>query len=215
MSSHIPVELLSSYLDSELSEAEASAVERHVRQCATCRDDLQGLRWVVTGLRGLERAAVPSVLAQDVERRVALERRPRGLIERLEAQLERRSKIDPGLVLGFALVLALAVIFYLFADAVERRRQGEVPIVVPGASSAAADRSNEVTEVAGRVFRRRDDWWTEDGATVPTRVLGAHDPAALELRLAHPWLEELLVASRGVVLLEGGESIAIEPPSPD
>lgn len=210
MTGHIPLERLSSYLDAELSSAEASALERHLEGCADCQDTLRGLRRVIGELRTLERAAPPSVLAQQVERRLALERPPRGLVERLEARLGRRSRVDSGLGLGFALVLALAAILYLFADALDRWEQGQVPIVFPGATATDAE-SGAVREAGGRTFRLRDGLWVQDGAGDATRTLEPDGPAGRALRRELPWLDDLLEGSRGVVvLLEDGESVAVE-----
>lgn len=212
-SSHISLERLSSYIDSELSATEASALERHLEECASCQDDLRSLRRVIDGLRSLERAAPPSVLAQQVERRVALERPPRGLVQRLEAQLGRRSKVDSGLALGFALVLALAAIVYLFADAVDRRQQRQVPIVVPSAG-APLEEADAIREVGDRLFRLHDGVWVEDGAGDPARRLASESDAGRDLRRELPWLDALLAEARGVVLLAGGESVAIDATEP-
>lgn len=40
-------ELLSEYLDEELSLAERARVERHLQACVSCRDSLEGLRQVI------------------------------------------------------------------------------------------------------------------------------------------------------------------------
>ncbi len=51
--------LLSSYLDGEVSEAEARDLERHLETCASCRSELEGLRATVGLLRQLPQLAVP------------------------------------------------------------------------------------------------------------------------------------------------------------
>lgn len=51
--------LLSSYLDGEVSEAEARDLERHLETCASCRGELEGLRATVGLLRQLPQLAVP------------------------------------------------------------------------------------------------------------------------------------------------------------
>lgn len=214
MSEHISVERLSAYLDSELNEAEVDALERHVKGCASCRDDLQGLRRVVNELRSLERQQPPPVLAQQVARRVSLEGPPKGLVERLEAQLGRRSRIDSGVAVGFALVLALAAIVYLFAEAVERRQQTSVPIVVPSVTSAPASTAppasdGEMLELGERTFRRHAGAWVEEGAGTPTATLKADESRALELQRTLPWLGELLADTGTVVLIDGDVTLEI------
>jgi len=44
-------QLLSPYLDGEVSEREKTFVEKHLPSCQTCRDELESLRWT-TGLLG-------------------------------------------------------------------------------------------------------------------------------------------------------------------
>jgi anti-sigma factor RsiW len=50
---------LSAYLDGELSERERQRVERHLAQCAACRDELASLRATVTLLRQAPRQPLP------------------------------------------------------------------------------------------------------------------------------------------------------------
>lgn len=51
--------LLSSYLDGEVSEAEARDIERHLDTCEGCRSELESLRATVGLLRQLPQLAVP------------------------------------------------------------------------------------------------------------------------------------------------------------
>jgi hypothetical protein len=52
-------ELLSAYLDGELTAQEKAAVERHLRECAACRRDLLTMRQTVELLRGLPELPLP------------------------------------------------------------------------------------------------------------------------------------------------------------
>ena len=44
-------ELLSSYIDGEVTDAERKLVEDHVATCEDCREELESLRWTVSVLR--------------------------------------------------------------------------------------------------------------------------------------------------------------------
>ena len=52
-------ERLSAYLDGELAPADAAALERHLAECAECRDELAALREVRTLLRALPQPPLP------------------------------------------------------------------------------------------------------------------------------------------------------------
>src|SRR5690606_12913690 len=54
-----PDDLLSAFLDDELDEPTASRVTEHVAACATCLEELEGLRDARAALRGLPDVAPP------------------------------------------------------------------------------------------------------------------------------------------------------------
>lgn len=56
-------ERLSAYLDGELAAADAAALERHLAECAECRDEVTGLREVRALLRALPQPALPRSFA--------------------------------------------------------------------------------------------------------------------------------------------------------
>ena len=128
MSSHLAIELLSSYLDEEVTTRQLRLVEDHLDDCAECRSTLEGLRSVAQSVRRLESVAPPSTLGVATERRlrIAALEEARGLD--IERSLGRWLK-QPVLAPVFAIVLALAAILYLFAYGVARR--GESPRSVP------------------------------------------------------------------------------------
>jgi anti-sigma factor RsiW len=70
-------ERLSAYLDRELPQAHADAVEQHVRRCARCAAELAGLRALGSVLTELEGASVPDGFARRV-REAALARQADG-----------------------------------------------------------------------------------------------------------------------------------------
>lgn len=126
---HPDEELLSCYLDGELSRRQAATVEDHLEHCAGCRAELDGLRRVARSLGRLERASPPPLLAARVQRRVALTEREQGLLDRLESRL-RVPRFDSPLLVMFVLVMALAVIVFLFTQQVARQQEqaGDVSI---------------------------------------------------------------------------------------
>jgi hypothetical protein len=158
MNHHAAVEVLSSYLDAELPQAEQARVERHLEDCARCRERLSGLRRVVERLENLKRSAPPAHLGQSIEHRVRLEVRREDLLERLERQVERWTTHSAMMPI-FALVLALAVIIYLFALGVERSQRGTTIISEPSGTAPASDS----VELGGRLFDRTDGIGIERG----------------------------------------------------
>ena len=202
---HMEADVLSAYLDGELPAAEARALEDHVGRCPSCRAELDGLAAVVGKLSRLERQAPPSVLAQQVTRRVAVEGRPTGLIARVEAML-RRIDVDPGTMVTFGVVVALAAMLALLGSSLEeaaRRRQ---------AMEAEWSGLQVVTAVVGdHRFDRDGGLWREVGAGEPEVRLPASSPEARAILDATPRLRDLLAHSEGVVLLDDqGRTILIE-----
>lgn len=183
---HATVEQLSAYLDAEVSERERRRVDEHLRGCESCRQRLAGLRSVAAGLRGLEAGRPPAELGYLVERQVAAAGPQQTLSERLESTA-RRLRLQPVLAPVFGVVLALAVILYLFAAGVARDRERPTRLII-GPSAGAADEGEpaapaaaprpparvaaplESREVAGRLFDRAGEWWVERGLPEGTEV---------------------------------------------
>ena len=72
-------ELLSAYIDGELSPQEKALVEGHLRECADCRQELETLRRTVAILRDAPRPALPRsfvIRRADLEKAPALSRAP-------------------------------------------------------------------------------------------------------------------------------------------
>ncbi len=202
---HAETDLLSAYLDGELPSDEARALEEHVARCPSCRAELDGLAAVVGRLRRLERQAPPPVLAQRVTRRVAVEGRPTGLIARIEAAL-RRLDVDPGTMVTFGVVIALAAMLALLGSSLEeaaRRRE---------AIEAEWSGLQLVTAVVGdHRFDRDGGLWREVGTGEPEVRLPASSPEAQAILDATPRLRDLLAHSEGVVLLDAtGRTVLIE-----
>ena len=82
--SHAPVEMLSSYLDGELSRERRLRVERHLQGCEECRHRLEGLHRVVQRLEGLGRISPIPYLEQQVLQSAASREQEESLRDRLE-----------------------------------------------------------------------------------------------------------------------------------
>jgi len=142
MSSHPAVELLSSYLDREVTRAELRLVEDHLESCGTCRRALAGLSAVSEGVRRLEAVAPPPTLSAEVERRVRLASRETSLSSRLESGV-KRWLAQPVLAPVFAIILALGAILYLFAFGLSETERRGTRFVIAAAPSAEAELESE------------------------------------------------------------------------
>lgn len=60
--SHLDPELLSAYIDDEVSAEERQEVEAHLNTCQECRQELDSLRWTVTLFREMPAVEVPRPL---------------------------------------------------------------------------------------------------------------------------------------------------------
>lgn len=222
---HLSDELLSTYLDGELPAGRAGAVEHHLASCAGCQARLDGMRRVVRSLARLERVSPPPLLAQRVERRVALLGRERTLTERLETRL-RGLTLDSPMVVTFAVVLALAAILYFFSQGVANRR-GDVALRVAAPEAVSGLRGAlEAVEIEGRRLRREGDVWVQEGSVQEGEAAEAEavplaSPRGGELLRRHPWIDDLLTltGATGVRFVDdGGEVVllsAAETPEPE
>ena len=112
--SHTSVEMLSSYLDGELSRGRRLRVERHLEECEDCRHRLEGMHRVVETLEGLGRISPTPCLEQQVLKSVATRAREVSLLDRLEGAAERLHIERWVWLPTFGVVIALASIVYLF-----------------------------------------------------------------------------------------------------
>lgn len=75
---HFDAEALSAYVDGELNAVSVERVERHVSECALCRETLRKVRELVAAARALPReVAPPPAVWTELRARVAREPRPR------------------------------------------------------------------------------------------------------------------------------------------
>jgi hypothetical protein len=181
MTVHASLERLSSYLDAELVESERRALEEHLSDCPTCRHRLSGLQGVVARLERLEQQAPPQELSFLVERRIAAEKDRTTLSSRLEDTV-KTFLVQPSLTPVFGLVVALALILYLFSFGLARRQEGGTRLVVPVTDSVAAAEAPRV--VNERTFELEDGVWVErllDGAPVEVLDFSAGQAVPPEL----------------------------------
>jgi anti-sigma factor RsiW len=74
-----PTEMISAYLDGELSRAEVSQLQAHMSSCGRCVADMEALQKVRTSIRSLPLIELPPGLLGDAEPVVVPLRRNRGL----------------------------------------------------------------------------------------------------------------------------------------
>jgi hypothetical protein len=139
---HASVEVLSSYLDDELTAGRRQRVERHLRQCEECRRQLEGLQAVVRHLEGLSKISPAPYLEQRVLQQAAADKRQESLLDRLEKNASRLHIERWVWMPTFGMVIALASIIYLFSLGLERQGRG-LPVVLEAQYPAA-----EATEEA-------------------------------------------------------------------
>ncbi|MEM9558449.1 MAG: hypothetical protein AAGC60_29625 [Acidobacteriota bacterium] len=221
----IDAETLSAYLDGELAADEVRGVEAALEREPSARRQLDGLRRVSTHMRRVQRVAPPSTLQQDVARRIVLEGRHTSLLDRVESGLHRVGGESPMLAM-FALVISLAVIVLVFAQAVDRTREALLPVRFEDSLADETDavdlrRARQVI-VAGRLFERRGDLWVEDGIFVPAdRVVQLASPTGQILLERHPELRGVAYLERARLEIDGevldllGTPPPAAPPSAD
>ena len=193
MSRHATAEVLSAYLDDELSAAEHERLAGHLESCDDCRAHLKSMRRVVTSVRRLERMAPPPVLAGDVERHIALSGRPASPMEWMEERLGRIHSAS-SILFMFALITALAVISYFFAHGVERAQQPRTALVLNAPELPPLDgRVRATREVEGRTFDLVNRIWRERGIPIDLVDVPVQADGEVGRRLldAYPGLAEL------------------------
>ncbi|MBZ0114166.1 MAG: zf-HC2 domain-containing protein, partial [Thermoanaerobaculia bacterium] len=166
---HLPIDMLSAFLDRELSAREAAVVEEHVESCPECRAQLDSLGRVVGRLRSLERMAPPQVLEMDIQRRIALATPEDGFLGKLDGRLGRLP-VQPGILVTFALIFCFAAILFTFAQGLEDRHQRTIPIILTPATPAPSVESiRGATPSPGS----RWEWGGQDWQLVPWSGEGA------------------------------------------
>jgi anti-sigma factor RsiW len=211
---HASLEVLSSYLDEELTGDRRQRIDRHLRQCEECRHRLEGLHGVVRQLEGLARISPAPHLEQRVLRDAAASARRESLLDRLE-RAASRVHIERWVWLPtFGIVIALGSIIYLLSWGIERQTRG-LPVILDAGSPPAEWSAEADLAVSESPPPVAED--VQSDSTPPVRR-DAEAPEAVELRLATRSTEvegRLFELRDGVWLEEGvdpGEAFeSLEP----
>lgn len=205
------LELLSAYLDEELSANETARLEAHLETCHACQNRLQALTRVSETLRSLERAAPPPILEELVlgRREVPGARSWSGRLAQMN-EASRRTRSTIGLV--FAMVLMLVVFVYLFSLAQSRQAPTSTVISVTSNQLSGAPAPDEALErVVASDFEdptRLDAWMNEVGVTQVWRQ-GLIPESALEdlmaVNCASAVDEEPTAVPAAILRIEQGE----------
>lgn len=155
-------ELLSRYLDGDLPEVELRRLEGVLEADEAVRRRLEGMQRVVDELDALPRQRTPASLGDAVRRRIAADSPSRRWLDRVERGLQRLV-MDSPLPATFAVVLALAVSFYLLAHGVARRAQDSTSLIVAPTARAEGGEGAPIRSVDGRRFRLVEGRWWEEG----------------------------------------------------
>jgi hypothetical protein len=208
-SRHLDTELLSAYLDREVSLREARALEAHLETCIHCRRRLDELQRTVGSLTRLERAAPPPWLGQRVRR--ALEAPPPSFWQRFVIPLLRVPLRSP---IGSTLSMAVALgIIALVASA----GQSGTPRAFVNYPGPVDDPNWQIMpettiEVADREFvQRADDVWVEKGLFVlqPEASITMSSPEGRALLARYEDLRYLLADGSKVVMRYRTETLEL------
>lgn len=213
MTHEATVELLSRYLDGDLSATERERVDVLIESDDAVREIYEGLSRVRGSLAQLAEAAPPSHLGATVQHRVALEAEEAGLWSQVDRGLRR--VLAPATLPVFAVVLALAAMLYVLSHGLARFERPREPLFLPAPPGTVAPA--EAVELAGRTLVLRRDRWVESGLeageieTAPRRELGAAERDAWIER----WPELADAAELGTVVLRlDGEVVELVFPTP-
>ena len=196
MRQHARAELISAYLDKELQGEEATRFEKLLAEDPSFRQEMEGMRHVVSNLAHLKRMAPPPTLNQHVARRIALAGERRSLLDRMEDGLSN-TQGPSNTFLMFALVFALTIIVYLFA-AYLNKDTGLPVVFSPELQAPIVENIEGATSVlmGSRLFLRREDGrWVEEGLSQEevesAQIISADSGIGRELLQHHPDLKGL------------------------
>jgi anti-sigma factor RsiW len=104
-------ELFSAYWDQDLTPADLTALEEHLKSCVVCRREYQTFQKTVGLVGGLDKAMAPPGFAEEVRARIRKRSRgrfftPRKIAERIPYELF--SLVMLGLILAIYIVLQLS-----------------------------------------------------------------------------------------------------------
>lgn len=207
MSRHATAERLSSYLDDELPTDDARRLEEHLRRCASCRRQLDGMRRVMGDLSSLQDASPPAGLGLRLRQRLALDAPPPQEPRSVLGRRAPRPFFQPAILGSLGVVLALGVIMVMFAQLFAGRTAEDFP--GPGSDGRGVARPIDRVEVAGRTFEVMGGIWVEIDLTVAD-VANARGVARSELLGRDDTgteLREILGRLDGPVTLRFGDEV--------
>lgn len=208
MSQQARAELISAYLDNELQGEEAERFEKLMAEDDSVRQEVEGMRHVVSNLRHLERMAPPPTLNQHVARRIALAGEQPSLMDRIEGGLAGIQAPSNNFLM-FSLVFALAIIVYLFAVYLNQDSQLPVVFDAPASEGSLNKEFEGATSVlmGSRLFLNDGHRWIEDGVTAEeverAQVIQADSPEGRRLLEQNPDLKGLTLLGDAVFRLQG------------
>lgn len=209
-SEHATVEQLSAHLDRELTAEEARRLELHLADCTRCQRRLDGLRRTTAELQRLPKLEPPTELEHQVARRIALDGRRTPWSDRLEtvfSGFERQSSFFA----MFAVVLALAVIAVLFAQAVHRWQNEATMIPVILSAEGPDGEVRFYHDIGERRLYKVEGGWIEAGVErdAVDRTLIRDSAAASAFFLERPQLRELSELPGSVIFTTDGEVVEL------
>lgn len=216
MTAHPEVEILSTFLDRELSRPERCQVEEHLERCEDCRQRLSSLQRVVGDLQALERLAPPPHLGEHLHRLASLEASQPTLIQRLEHHASRFI-LQPSIAPIFAIVMALILIIYLLSWGLYRQATGRIPVhLEPERTRIESTEVESPRQIAGRAFRLDDGVWVEGGLgdETPVESMSSSDPRVQSWLAATPELQEIAALGDRVRLRMGDRVVEIRIDTP-
>ena len=191
---------LSEYLDGELSQAEADALEAHLAECAECGNTLQELRAVVARARQLEDRLPERDLWSGIAARI--EASDAGVIELPTSRTSRRFSFSGLQLLAASVVLVLmsAGTMYLLTQRQGAPQVVQVPeteAVHPSVRAVTRNYDAAVAELEGVLERNREQLDTatvrvfEQNLAIIDRAI-ADAQAALGQEPSNPYLTRYL-----------------------
>jgi len=216
MTAHTDVELLSTYLDHQLSHREQSRVEEHLEQCEDCRERLTSLQRVVGNLQAMERLAPPVHLGAHLLRLTSLKASQPTLVQRLE-QGASRFNLQPSIVPIFAIVVALIVIIYMLSWGLHRQATGRIPVHLEPDNAMVESLGMESSrQIAGRTFNLTDGVWVEEGLAgeIVVETMSRSDPRVQEWLAEGPEAREIAALGDRVRLTMGSRVVEVRFDSP-
>lgn len=213
MTTHPEVELLSTYLDRELTRREKRRVEGHLEQCDDCRQRLTSLQKVIGNLQAMERLAPPAHLGAHLHRLTSVQSSRPTLIQRLE-QGASRFNVQPSIAPIFAIVVALILIVYMLSWGLHRQATGRIPVHLEPLETVVENPVNSPSWliIGAKRFHLVDGLWIEEGLDrdAVAEPIPPSDPRVQAWFLRFPDLRQLEGLGGPVRLRLGSQVVEIQ-----